>query len=47
MLTEKQISSNKKNGYLVVENVITPETLKRLQDVTDEFVEASTNVTEN
>jgi|TARA_B110000263_G_scaffold116756_1_gene101800 hypothetical protein len=47
MLTEKQISSNKKNGYLVVENVITPETLKSLQDVTDEFVEASTNVTEN
>ena len=31
MLTKKQINSYKKNGYLVVDNVISPETLKKLQ----------------
>jgi len=47
MLTKKQINSYKKNGYLVVENVIPPETLKKLQQVTDEFVEGARNITEH
>ena len=41
MLSEKQINEYKKNGYLVVEDVIPPETLKILQDVTDAFVEGA------
>ena len=47
MLTENQIKSYKENGYLLVENALPSETLKRLQDVTDEFIEASRNVMEN
>ena len=47
MLTKKQINSYKKNGYLVVENVIPPETLKKLQQITDEFVEGARNITEH
>jgi phytanoyl-CoA hydroxylase len=47
MLSEKQINAYKKNGYLVVEDVIPPETLKILQDVTDAFVEGAKNVTEH
>ena len=40
MLTKKQINSYKKNGYFSGRNVIPPKTLKKLQQVTDEFVEA-------
>jgi len=47
MLNEKQINSYKKNGFLVVENVIPPKTLKKLQQVTDEFVEGARNITEH
>mgnify|MGYP001808348285 FL=1 len=47
MLTEKQIKFYKENGYLLVENALPPKILKGLQDVTDEFVEASRNVAEN
>ena len=47
MLNENQIKSYKEKGYLLVENAMPPETLKKLQDITDEFVESSRNVTES
>ena len=47
MLNENQIKSYKEKGYLLVENAMPPETLKNLQDITDEFVEFSRNITEN
>ena len=47
MLSNEQIESYKNKGYLVVENVIPTETLKKLQNVTDEFVESSKNIIEN
>ena len=47
MLNENQIKSYQEKGYLLVENAMPPETLKNLQDITDEFVESSRNITEN
>ena len=47
MISENQIESYNEKGYLVVENVIPPNKLKELQDVTDEFVRNSKNIKEN
>ncbi len=47
MLNENQIKSYKEKGYLLVENAMPLETLKNLQDITDEFVESSRIITEN
>ena len=47
MLTDKQIKDYFKQGYLLVENVITDAQLKTLQDITYNFIEASKNVTES
>ena len=41
MLSEKQISFYHENGYLVVEDVLSPEELAALRRVTDDFVERS------
>ncbi len=45
MLTQEQIDFYHKNGYLAVENVLSPETIADLQRVTDEFIEKSREVT--
>lgn len=47
MLSKKQIKSYGDNGYLAVENVLTPEEVERLRRVTDAFVEQSRTVVEN
>ena len=41
MLSKKQISFYHENGYLVVEDVLSPEELAALQRVTEDFVERS------
>lgn len=47
MLTKDQIQFYEDNGYLMVENVVTPEQLRELQKITHEFIEASRGVTES
>ncbi|MBT7446840.1 MAG: phytanoyl-CoA dioxygenase family protein, partial [Tateyamaria sp.] len=41
MLTSEQISAYFENGYLLVEDVVTPEQLQRMQDITHEFIDRS------
>ncbi|MBT5001874.1 MAG: phytanoyl-CoA dioxygenase family protein, partial [Tateyamaria sp.] len=45
MLTSEQISAYFENGYLLVEDVVTPEQLQRMQDITHEFIDRSRHVT--
>lgn len=47
MLTPEQIEFYHLNGYLAVENVLSPETVAELQRVTDEFVEKSRAITQH
>ena len=47
MLTNEQLKFYQDNGYLLVENVITNEQLKKLQEITYEFIDMSRNVTES
>ena len=46
MLTQNQIRDYFEQGYLLVENVITAEQLKTLQNITYDFIEASRTVSE-
>ncbi|SIO31736.1 phytanoyl-CoA dioxygenase family protein [Vannielia litorea] len=47
MLTKEQKEFYEENGYLMVENVVDPELLARLQSVTAEMIEASRELTES
>lgn len=47
MLTQEQIDFYHAQGYISIENVISPEEIAELCQVTDEFVEQSRQVTEN
>lgn len=47
MLTSEQISFYEENGYLKVENAVTPEQLARLREITEAFIERSRSVTES
>jgi hypothetical protein len=47
MLTKEQISDYYENGYLLVEDVVTPEQLQRMQDITHEFIDSSTSLTQS
>ena len=47
MLTNEQLKFYQENGYLLVENVITNDQLKKLQEITYEFIDMSRNVTES
>ena len=47
MLSQEQIDIYHENGYLTVENVLSPDELAELQRVTDDFVERSRSVSEN
>ena len=47
MISEKKIKSYKEKGYLIIDNAIPFETLKKLQSVTDEFLEKSKTKIEN
>lgn len=47
MLTSEQKKSYQDNGYLMVENVVSPDQLARLQGITRNFIEASRNVAES
>ncbi|HSG04589.1 MAG TPA: phytanoyl-CoA dioxygenase family protein [Marinobacterium sp.] len=44
MLSSEQISFYHKNGYLMVEDVVTPEQLAKLQQITHQLIDASRNV---
>ena len=44
-LTPEQVQSYKDNGYVLVSNVLSDEELKALQDVTDDFLERSRQLT--
>lgn len=45
MLTQDQISFYFTNGYLLVEDAVTPDQLRRMQDITQGFIDRSRNVT--
>ncbi|MFW2542222.1 phytanoyl-CoA dioxygenase family protein [Primorskyibacter sp. 2E107] len=47
MLTQDQKVFFEENGYLMVEDVLTPEQLAKLQDITKGLIEASRTVTES
>ncbi|MCE2402960.1 phytanoyl-CoA dioxygenase family protein [Candidatus Poribacteria bacterium] len=47
MLTQEQLDSYDKNGYIGVESVLNDEEVAALRRVTDEFVEKSREVTEH
>ena len=47
MINETQINSYKEKGYLIVENAIPEEKLKKLQNVTNDFVKKSKIIMEN
>lgn len=47
MLSQEQISFYEENGYLLVENVVTPAQLEALRQVTYDFIERSREVTES
>lgn len=46
MLTKEQVVQYRRDGYLVVENVLTAVELKRARDAVDEMVEQSRDMTE-
>ncbi len=47
MLSSEQIQFYQDNGYLMVEDVVTPEQLQKLQAITADLIEASRQVTES
>ena len=47
MLTREQVQSYRRDGYLLVENVLSARELATLRQVTDELVAASHAVTEH
>ncbi len=47
MLTEQQIAAYHRDGYILVENVLSPELLGRVRDVVEKFVEQARGVTES
>ena len=47
MLTQDQIDTYHEDGFILVEDVITPEQLARLREITDELIEKSRDVTES
>jgi len=47
MLTPDQITFYHENGYLLVEDVVTPDQLERLRDITYDFIDKSRHVTES
>ena len=47
MLTQDQIETYHEDGFILVEDVITPEQLARLREITDELIEKSRDVTES
>lgn len=47
MLSTQQRDFYAENGYLMVENVVTPDQLARLREITYRFIEASREVTES
>ena len=47
MPTNEQLKFYQDNGYLLVKNVITNEQLKKLQEITYEFIDMSRNITES
>ena len=47
MLTPDQISFYRTNGYVHVEDALTPEQLARMRAITDDFIERSRAITES
>ncbi len=47
MLTPEQIAFYHENGYVLVEDVVTPDQLQALRDITYEFIDRSRTVTES
>jgi len=47
MLTKDQSEFYAENGYLLVEDAVTPDQLKRMQEITYDFIERSRNVSES
>ena len=47
MITDEQVKSYNEKGYLIIENALPTEKLKKLQDITDEFVEKSRGIVKN
>ena len=47
MLTQSQKEFYAENGYLMVEDVVTPDQLARMQSITHDLIEASRGVSEN
>lgn len=47
MLTQAQKQRYATDGCLIVDNVVTPDQLRRMQDVTDRLIDRSRNVTES
>jgi len=47
MLSADQISSYRENGYLMIRDALLPDQLATLQDLTNEFIEASRAVSES
>lgn len=45
MLTKEQIEFYFENGYLLVDDVVSPEQLREMQDITRDFIERSRGVT--
>ena len=47
VLTEAQIAQYQRDGYVVVEDVLSPEQLAQVRQVTDDYVEGSRTVTKH
>ena len=47
MLSAEQKTFYEENGYLLVENAVTPEQLARLREITYRLIDASRDVTES
>jgi ectoine hydroxylase-related dioxygenase (phytanoyl-CoA dioxygenase family) len=47
VLTDKQLKDYKSEGFILVENVLSPEEIQHLRAVTDEFVERSRTLTQH
>jgi ectoine hydroxylase-related dioxygenase (phytanoyl-CoA dioxygenase family) len=47
MLSSDQIAFYEENGYLLIENALSPDQLSELQQVTEDFIEASREVRES
>ena len=47
MLSDKQIAFYFEHGYLLVEDVVSPEQLGKMQEITYDLIERSRSITEN